>query len=194
MGSQVKLVGQHEVGDRTALNADLPLLHDLNELWVVCKVESVTNSLGSKQDGVVQLLVILHVRLSAVKEQRELDTQRGSFSLSFKELRQEFLDSWSKVFLANHIVADDHIFVLIKRLSIEIGINLSLNVILTEDFETTSDNLELEKRETLLKSLDDSVKESQLSSHVQWTILIKDASKDVFDFNNCHHLSSKLSH
>jgi hypothetical protein len=57
MTSQIQDIPQYKVRHGAALNAYLLLLNDLLELWVIRQMESVTNSLGAKQDGIIELLV-----------------------------------------------------------------------------------------------------------------------------------------
>lgn len=74
MTSQVKNVSEYKVGNWTDLQADFSFLNQFNEVWVESKMESVTDSLGSKKNGVVELSVLLIIGLTNVQVNGEFST------------------------------------------------------------------------------------------------------------------------
>lgn len=190
VASEVQNVSQAEVGDRATLNANLLFLHDFLEFWVEGNVEAVTDSLGVQQDRIIQLLVILLVGLTAVQINWELDSELSGLGSSLVDLWQELIDWWREVLLVDHIKANDHIGVLLR---VEKGINLRLNVVLSDDFESACDNLHLEEWESVLDDFLDPFKDSALSFETDVAIFVKHHAEDMFPFDHSHALLNHVS-
>jgi hypothetical protein len=57
VATQVQDVSQQQVGYWAAFDAHLFLLHNFLELWVVSQGETMTNSLGVQQNGIIELII-----------------------------------------------------------------------------------------------------------------------------------------
>ena len=141
MTSQIQDVSKNKVGDRATFDANSLLFHDLHQLWIVCKMESVTNSLGIEQNSIIQLCVASVVGLSTMEKDGKFFTFGSSFCLSCIDLRQERLKVWSKILLVDHVESNAHVRVL---RCLKDCVNLCLDVSSTQYLETTSHNFHLE--------------------------------------------------
>jgi len=61
-------------------------------------------------------------------------------------------------------------------------------MILSNNFESTSDNLHLENWESLSQKFLDSLKDGDLLLETEWSILIKDHTEDMFPLDDCNAL------
>jgi len=111
--SHVEYVTENEIAYRTAFNANFILLDHAHQSWMICQMETVTNSFGTKQNGIIQLLVLSRVALSCVKVQIEGNIQFFCFLLGCVYLRHEITNRQAKVFFLNHVEPDDHVGVLL---------------------------------------------------------------------------------
>lgn len=68
MSSKVFCVSQNHVAQRTNFYADIFLLNQVLEVWEQEELESVTDSLGSQKNGVVEVLAIPVVSFTRVEE------------------------------------------------------------------------------------------------------------------------------
>lgn len=91
------------------------------------------------------------------------------------------INIWVKVFLAHHIKPDDHVRVLG---SFEAGVDLGLSVVSSQDLESASDNLHLEKWELGLDHFLDSFEDGELPLEGEGTSFIEDAAEDVLPLYN----------
>jgi len=142
--AHIVLVAEDLVGDGAALNTDVLVLHLLDEARMHLQSEAVTNALGAKQDGVVELSVGPLVRLASVEIELESVTK---LHLHFEDLLEEIVDRRIVVLLVDHIEAGDKIRDLIR---FNDSIELRLNVVLAEHLEATDDEAHTEQRVTRL--------------------------------------------
>lgn len=68
MSSKIFSVSQNHVAQRTNFYADISLLNQVLKVWEQDKLESVTDSLGSQKNGVVDVLAITVVSFTCVEE------------------------------------------------------------------------------------------------------------------------------
>jgi len=152
---------------------------------MIRQVESMANSLCVKQDSIIKLIVASSIRFTAMEVYFELPSFSLSFRLGFVDLRQEKVYFWSKVFFVYHIKSNNHICVLS---CLEDGVNLSLDVILTNDFESACYDFHLEQRKSGLDQSLNSLKNGDFFFERNGSILIEQEPKDMFPLNGEDHL------
>jgi len=152
---------------------------------VICKSEAVTNSLGVKENSIIELLIVSVCTFTAVKENWEFDSQFSCLGTSLKNLRQKVVDLRGEVLLVNHVKSDYHIRVLF---AFKEGVDLTLYVLLTNNLQATCNNFHLKEWVQNLKLLLDLHKDTQFPFKGNRTIFIKNHSKYLLPFDHCNHL------
>lgn len=71
MSSKIFSVSQNHVAQRTNFYADISLLNQVLKVWEQDELESVTDSLGSQKNGVMDVLAIPVVSFTRVEENRQ---------------------------------------------------------------------------------------------------------------------------
>ena len=150
--------------------------------------ESMSNSLGAKQDGIVQFRVLATVGLARVQVDLEFVTE---LHLNGQHLLQKVVDRLVVVFFVHHVEATDHVG---HFVSLDDSIELRLNVAIAEHLETADDQSHPEQWETLLdflltvlEDLDFLLKRNDVA------IVIKDAAEDVSVLDDSAHFTDKVT-
>ena len=189
MASEIKNIAKKQVAYRATLDAYTLVLHDLHQLWVIRQMESMANSLGVEQDGIVQLLVSAVVRLAAVQIHWELSAHACCLLPRFVDLVEEMVNFRREVFFVNHVEANNHVSIFPR---LKYRINLRLNVPLANNFQATAHNLHLKQWEQDLNLFLYSLKDGELFLKGKRAIFIKDHAKNVFPLNYCAALFNHI--
>lgn len=142
MASKIEHVPKNEVRNGATFDADLLFFHDFLQFGVIREMESVADSFGIQQDGVVELEIVSIRTLAAVEINRELNTHGSSFCTGRVNLWQKLVDLRREVLLIDHVESDHHVRVLF---ALEECVDLALDVVLAHNLEAASDDFHLEE-------------------------------------------------
>jgi len=168
MTSEVQSVSQDQVAHWAALNTDLLFFHELLQVWVKCQVETVTYSLGSQQNGIVQVLISSINRFSSVENDRE-------WSIIFhfvKHHTQEVLHWRAEILLIDHVETYDHSRIILECFThIIYGL---LAVRLSQYLQSADNKLKLEKWVVTLHLFLDTFEDGNLRGDTNLLALVID--------------------
>lgn len=189
MVTHVKNVSKDEVADWAALYANMIGFNHLDKTWVISQMESMTDSLGSQKDCVIQLFVAPRVTLSSMEIHIEGPAKFLRLALSLVDLRKELINTWRVVLFLHKIKTNNHVRVFGY---IEVSIDLTLHMVFTQLLQTASNDFHCEQWEHLSDLMLDSLENRNLTLKINRTLLIKDAAENMFPLDNCDHLLDQI--
>ena len=182
------LIAKNLIRSRAALNADILLFDDFDEIWVHDKPKTVTDALRSQQDCIVELRVTALVRLTCVQVQLESVTE---LHLDLHDLIKEAIDSQVVVLFVDQVKAGDQLRILVSS---DDCIKLRLDMLSAEHLEAADDETHAEQRVALLNVLDARVEDCKFL--LEWdsiTIVVKQAAKDVLVLHHSDHFAHEVA-
>lgn len=162
------LIAKNLIRSRAALNADILLFDDFDEIWVHDKAKTVTDALRSQQDCIVELRVTALVRLTCVQVQLESVTK---LHLDLHDLIEEAIDTQVVVLFVDQVKTCDQLRILV---CCDDRIELRLDMLSAEHLEAADDETHAEQRVALLNVLDARVEDCKFL--LEWnsiTIVVK---------------------
>ena len=182
------LIAKNLIRSRAALNADILLFDDFDEIWVHDKPKTVTDALRSQQDCIVELRVTALVRLTCVQVQLESVTE---LHLDLHDLIKEAIDTQVVVLFVDQVKAGDQLRILVSS---DDCIKLRLDMLSAEHLEAADDETHAEQRVALLNVLDARVEDCKFL--LEWdsiTIVVKQAAKDVLVLHHSDHFAHEVA-
>ena len=152
------------------------------------QAEAVSNALTIEQDGVEELSIVPHVRLTCVEIELHFI---AALHLCLDNLIKEAIDARVIVFLVDHIEANDQIGV---PVSLNHCVDSCLDMVSAKDLESTDDEAHSKEGEPRLDFLDTFVEYFELLlQRDRIPVVVKDASNDVPVLYDSDHLLDKVS-
>lgn len=193
MCSQILGVPQNHVAQRTAFDADVLFFHHVLEVWEQEELETMADSFGVQEDGVVEVVHISFVGFTAMEETWHLLIINDNVVFAVEDLLSKEVDLRGVVFFIYHVEACEELHKSLIGLTDPLlqMIDHLLDMCDSYEFDSCQNQFELKMWSFLLKLIYDFSDGLQLID--KWhlvSIVIKKHARNVPVLHNIALLSN----